>query len=190
VPLNPVNGQTVSGVDASGHPHTILTDSEGRPQFVASADPPSPPAPTIYPFNGQTISGVDSGGHPHTLLVDGVGKLITTGSSGGSGTLTVVAFSYATPSPMVLQAVTAGQIISRALIQVQTAFDGAGATLTLGTTATPDLILKAIDVFPGVVDQYAFNGLTEIPSDDFLILTITPAGSTMGTGQLLFELPE
>ena len=100
MPLSPfpVNGQTVSGADSDGHPHTILTDSEGHPLFIAASDPPSPPGPTSYPFNGQTISGVDSAGHPHTLLTDGAGRLILLGGGGGSSSLTAGSLNVVLPA--------------------------------------------------------------------------------------------
>lgn len=68
----------------------------------------------------------------------------STGPSPASGEIVrLVAFSFSTPSPLVLQAVGPSLVLNRAAILVTTPFDDAAATLRLGTTASPALVLDA-----------------------------------------------
>ena len=113
-----------------------------------------------------------------------------TPASGGSDLLEVVSFTYATPSPMLLQAVLAGQIIDRAVVVITTPFDDPSSSVYLGITASTGLILGAGDVTTDVADQYENAALFEFAANDFLELTITPATSTQGAGFLFYRIKE
>ena len=110
------------------------------------------------------------------------------GSGGNSDDVLVVPFTYATGSPLVLQAVTAGQIIDRAVLILTTAFDDPAATLQVGTTGTPSLILAPGEVDVSKNDQYGTDVITTIALNDILILTITPGVSTHGAGKLFYRI--
>jgi hypothetical protein len=116
--------------------------------------------------------------------------------SGGAGpvpptveTVEQVPFTFATPSPLVLQAVTPGQLLNRVTIAITVPFNGPGALLTLGTTAAPAGIISLNDTvisFPG--QQYTTEDLFPFLAADFLQLTIHSSGSTQGSGYLLYKL--
>lgn len=115
---------------------------------------------------------------------------ILVGSGGGSSDADVVRveFAYDTPSPMILATLAAGQTIDRALILITEAFDGVGATLSLGTVAEPGLFLSAAEVAPGRLGQYETDELVPFDAAELLRLTIAPgSGATRGAGILLYK---
>lgn len=115
-------------------------------------------------------------------------NIVNPGSSGGGG-IQVVQFTYATASPLVLQRVTAWQLLDRAVLVLTTRFDDPlPAGILLGTTATPGLVLGSGDVDASVEDQYENAALFEFAIDDFLQLTITPGASTQGAGFLFYRI--
>ena len=99
-----------------------------------------------------------------------------------------IVFAFNTASPLVLIPVLAGGIISRAQIQITTLFDDPAATLLLGTSATPNLVMGASDSDPHVVGAYDMSTMITFPIIDKLQLTITPGASTQGVGVLYYEI--
>lgn len=112
----------------------------------------------------------------------------TGGGSNNSDDILVVAFTYVTASPMVLQSVLAGQIVNRAVIVITTPFDDPAATVKVGTTSTPALILGPGDTTASIADQYGNDALTDFASNDIMILTISPGASTQGAGFLFYRI--
>jgi hypothetical protein len=108
------------------------------------------------------------------------------GGGGGGNVPKTVTFSYSTPSPLVIQAVTSGQIFYEAVIAIITAFNDPSTTLQLGTTATPNLIFGITDINAMAIDQYINEAVFTISSNDFLILTISPGASIQGIGTLYY----
>jgi hypothetical protein len=107
----------------------------------------------------------------------------------GGGAVMVVLFSFATPSPLVLSPLLAGQSVVRAGIVVTTPFDGVGAALPVGTPFSPALILAAADSRPAAAGQYETDAVTRLGAPDTLQLVITPgAGATQGAGQVFYQL--
>jgi hypothetical protein len=108
---------------------------------------------------------------------------------GGNSTLLgPIPFSYLTASPLVLNALTAGQIIYRVTVIINVAFNDAAATMQLGTSTTPNLVFSSGDVNLIVIDQYDNEMFITIPSDDLFILTISPGTSTQGSGIIYYEI--
>lgn len=101
-----------------------------------------------------------------------------------------VAFAFNTASPLLLVPVFAGGIMARAQIQITTAFNDPAATLLLGTSASPSLVMGAADSDPSVVDSYDQSTMLTFPGPgaDKLQLTISPGASTQGAGILYYEL--
>lgn len=115
-------------------------------------------------------------------------NLGTGGGGGGNTNTTVVEFDYSDTSPLVVGMVTAGMHLDRALVSVTGAWNGTAPTVTFGTVSSPSLLLASLDVDLTSVGQYESGELHTFASGDNLILTITPNGSTSGTGTLLFTL--
>jgi hypothetical protein len=99
-----------------------------------------------------------------------------------------IPFSYATSSPLVLAQLLAGDIVDQVKVVVETGFDGAGAAIVLGTTQDPNLVFGPGDIFPGFVGDYESEQDFKIAQSTALVLTITSAGSTRGSGFVLVRL--
>jgi alpha-D-ribose 1-methylphosphonate 5-triphosphate synthase subunit PhnH len=82
---------------------------------------------------------------------------------------------------MILQALSPGNIIRLNQINILTPFS-AGTTITLGTVATPGLVLSLVDP---AVDAYLSPEFHEVTVPDFLILNASPSGLS-GSGRLLY----
>jgi hypothetical protein len=99
-------------------------------------------------------------------------------------------FAFNTASPLILVPVFAGGINARAQIQITTAFNDPAATLLVGTSANPSLVMDAADSIPSVVGSYDQSTMVTFPGPgpDNLQLTINPGTSTQGAGILYYEL--
>jgi hypothetical protein len=150
------------------------------------------------PLPGPTLAGVlywatdqPIGSQLSICYFDGSGYAwlnLGTGGGGGNTNTTVVEFDYSDTSPLVVGVVTAGMHLDRALVSVTGAWNGTAPTVTFGTVSSPSLLLTSLDVDLTSVGQYESGELHTFASGDNLILTITPNGSTSGTGTLLFTL--
>lgn len=98
----------------------------------------------------------------------------------------IVLFTYASGT-LVLQQVSAGDIIDSAWIRVDTVFNDPAASAQLGTTVTPGLVFAAVDTALGDVAQYANLATTEFVATDYLVLAITPGTATRGAGALIYR---
>jgi len=108
------------------------------------------------------------------------------GDIGGGGGALKAPFTYTTASPFLIQAVTAGQLITRATLVLTQSFNDPAATIGLGTTADPNLIFAPGDVDADTTSQYDNEGLVVFPSNDYFILTLSPGASTQGAGVLYY----
>jgi hypothetical protein len=99
-----------------------------------------------------------------------------------------VSFTYATVSPMILQALAPGSVIDRAAILIETPFNGVGATIELGTAASPGLVFAVGEVDLGKVGTYDDSELFPTVVAELLILTITPGTSTQGSAILVYKV--
>lgn len=97
-----------------------------------------------------------------------------------------VPFSFSTPSPLILGAISAGQILNRAAILIEAGFNGASPKVSFGTTSS--VFLGSLDFSPKIPGQYETDELEIATANDILILTITPDGSSTGAGVVFFKL--
>jgi hypothetical protein len=106
----------------------------------------------------------------------------------GGETVVTIPFAYNTPSPLILLPVTALALVNRAAILIETAFDGPFASLALGTSVTPNLLLSAAENLPSLPGQYETDLITSSGGAGLLQLVISPGGSTMGNGFVLVKV--
>jgi len=99
----------------------------------------------------------------------------------------VVPFTFSS-GILALEPLFGGETLYRADLLFETPFDDPLATVTFGTATSPSLVLGPTDSDPTVSDQYESLGLFPFTAPDTLLLTVTPAGATMGSGILLYEL--
>lgn len=111
------------------------------------------------------------------------------GATGGYGYIGKVPFSFASASPIVLQSVPAGLVLLRAAVLVQVHFDGAGPSLSLGTSADPSLVFSPGDVdLAAAGDTFDDSSLFEFAAPDLLLLTLSVPGATQGEGILVYTV--
>lgn len=100
-----------------------------------------------------------------------------------------VAFAYNTPSPLVLQQVFPGQLLNRCAILLTTPFNDPAASVTLGTTTSPSLVMAAGEATLTILgNTYDQSALFEFSIMDFFQLTISPGVATAGAGLLLYKM--
>lgn len=104
---------------------------------------------------------------------------------GGVYSVDYVQFTFATPSPMVLQALAAGQQIDRARIVVTTMFDDPTARIQLGTAGSPSLFF---DLSPIGVGQFADDNILDVAAPEFLRFLVSPGLSTQGAGFIFYSV--
>lgn len=116
---------------------------------------------------------------------------IQPGSGGGGGgvpQIVVVPFDFSTASPLVVQAITTGQLVKSATIRIDTVFDDATATLALGTTSSPSLFLATNENVPTQLGDYESIPNYSVTANENIELTITPGASTQGAGVVIIDL--
>ncbi len=102
------------------------------------------------------------------------------------GAFIAVPFYYNTTSPLLLQAVAAGQTISRAQVVMTTPFDDPTATVNAGSTADQTAVLTTQDVDLQQDDQYESESIVVFGAVDYFNLYIAPGTSTQGAGVLYY----
>lgn len=120
-----------------------------------------------------------------------VALALARGAAAGTAEETVVAvpFTFASGSPLILVPVMLGHVVDRVSVVIETTFDGAGASLQVGTAATPGLILATSDIDPTKLGTYTNHALFPFAAAANLELTITPGGgATQGAGLVLVKV--
>lgn len=97
-------------------------------------------------------------------------------------------FSFASASPIVVAQVLPGNVVTRAVIVIETPFDDPAASVLLGTTTDPSLYFNASDSDPSVSGQYGSEQVLNVVLPDYLILTVQPSASSQGAGRLYYEM--
>jgi hypothetical protein len=107
------------------------------------------------------------------------------GTSGG--TIPPIAFTYGEAPHDVFTAPSDGRVVlSR--IGISEAFDGAGAQITVGTSANHDALIGADDNDPMQLGQYETVPDFDLSEGDGVRIYITPGtGATQGAGFLFIE---
>jgi hypothetical protein len=90
-------------------------------------------------------------------------------------------------SPVTLTTLAAGKRVVSVLVSVQTGFDGAGASVTVGTDAVPDLIVSDADLDITSPGTYSVSPLHKAVALDVLKIFITP-GTLATTGEISVSL--
>jgi hypothetical protein len=105
----------------------------------------------------------------------------------GTEIASTVAFSFTTGT-LVLGAIAAGARFTRAAVVIDVAFDDPGASIQLGTSASPGLLLDVGSSRPSNPGQYDSDALVVVPAPDVLVLTVSAGTSTHGVGLLLYKV--
>lgn len=104
------------------------------------------------------------------------------------GIIPLIDFSYGDASPAVVHTMSAASEIVQVSLQIEQAFNGSGAAISLGTLTSPGLLFSSAMNNPAVVGVFEFSPREEIPAGADIILTITPgAGASQGAGQIFIQ---
>lgn len=96
-----------------------------------------------------------------------------------------LAFAWGDASPRTVAVATGGKLVYGVQLHIDTAFDGAGAALTVGDAGDPDRLMSASQNDPAAEGTYTSAPVHRYGSDTTVLLTITPgAGASAGAGLL------
>jgi hypothetical protein len=129
--------------------------------------------------NGDAINVLESEQQAFNAVFDpATNALRVTGL--GSYLLT---FAYGDATPEVIFTCAAGDTIARVELSILTAFDGAGAALTVGDAGDIDRLMTAASNIPGTVGTYTTHPLHTYAAATAIALYITPGGgASAGNG--------
>lgn len=95
-------------------------------------------------------------------------------------------FAFGDASPASLGTVPANKIVESVELFITEAFDGSGATLTVGDVADPDGLMNAGQNNPAEVGAYSVAPGLTYGVDTEIFLTINPgSGATTGSGTVI-----
>ena len=134
----------------------------------------------MYP---KVIVGVNS------VRIVSVGTQGPVGATGPSGsTAPPVNFSFGDASPAVISSGQPGQTILQISVNVLVPFDGAGASLSIGTLASPALFVESSQLDLTIVSEFEVNVGKSLPPNTDIVATINPGtGATSGSGWVLVD---
>jgi hypothetical protein len=168
-----VIGSTGAVVKVGGPTNTVVLDrrtvqriNDHRPRVTVSGG-----SSTVV---SQKTTSVVTGGAMGVQGPPGVA-----GTPGG--TVQPVSFSYG-DAPGTVYAPTAAGTVTVARVVITTPFNGTAPTLQLGTLAVPDAAMAATDSDPTTAGEYEVTADLQLAAGEALRITITPDGSTAGTG--------
>ena len=107
----------------------------------------------------------------------------------GPGILAPINFAWGDATPALLLTAVAGKRIYVVEIILFTAFNGAGAALSVGPLAAPAELMSASENNPAAVASYETNPDKLYASQTAIYLHITPgSGASAGAGQVRLEI--
>lgn len=108
------------------------------------------------------------------------------GPTGPSGAVSpAVAFAYGDATPLLVAALDAGVRVFSIELAINTTFNGAGATLSVGTLANHELFLPATQIDPTAAGIYEASPNLVLVSATDVYLFITPGtGASQGSGSV------
>ena len=98
-----------------------------------------------------------------------------------------VDFTFATPSPISVAPLNAGDALVRIGLRYTTPFDDPATTVEVGDTGTADLYLTAGQSAPTLGGLYLNENYADVPAPDTLTVTLSPGISTQGAGFFVFD---
>jgi hypothetical protein len=110
--------------------------------------------------------------------------------AGGNGAFHL-AFVFNDVTMLPLTVVPAGARVTAAKLFVTTPFDGTGAQLSIGSSATPDLVMSAADCDAATAAVFESSPGVSFGSDTELYLHITAGvGASQGAGVVHLEIDQ
>ena len=97
-----------------------------------------------------------------------------------------VPFTFASGT-ILLEPILPGDVLAGATVIIQTPFDGAGASILMGTDGVPALVFGPGDVGAGSAHQYESGEIVPFAEHEALSLSVSAGGSTQGSGLLFYR---
>lgn len=106
-----------------------------------------------------------------------------------AGLLPPINFAFGDATPATVAVLASASEVMAVQLQIEEAFDGAGASIAFGTAAEPELLLATWQSDPsdggGI---FEVSPRVALPANTPLVLTIAPgAGATRGRGQIVLS---
>ncbi len=138
---------------------------------------------TYWSGKADKVEGGTSG---HFAALDAEGNLVDSGYAPGDfsgGDMVEAVFSYGDATPKTLTTLPAGRAVLAVALVLTTAFDGAGAMLSVGDAAAHGRLMAASENDPGVVATYEATPGHVYATETAVNLYITPGdGASAGAG--------
>lgn len=100
---------------------------------------------------------------------------------------TIVGFAFG-DAPHTIYAVPDDRLAYLVRLVIDTAFDGAGASIAIGTAGDADALMPAAANDPATAASYEFASNAELAAGDAVRLVINPgAGATQGAGRIILD---
>ena len=97
-------------------------------------------------------------------------------------------FAYGDATPAVLNTVAVGDMVTEILVCITTAFNGTGASLAVGYSGSPTILMDTIENDPATLGEYSTTPAWLVATQKQLTLTITAgAGATAGAGKIIIR---
>jgi hypothetical protein len=107
----------------------------------------------------------------------------------GADALPPVDFDFDVASPFPLHVLGEDTLITMARLRIGTAFNGAGASLSIGIAGQPDLLLPAGYVNPAKQASYEAAPDVLLPEGTTILLFVTPGSAAVqGSGQVFINI--
>lgn len=104
------------------------------------------------------------------------------------GIIPLIAFSYGDASPSIVYTLAHSLEIIAISLEIDTGFNGTGASISLGITGQPDLLIPSSKCDPSVIGVWEYSPRVTLPAGTQLILTIAPGtGASVGHGQIYIQ---
>lgn len=131
----------------------------------------------------------EAGGRQLVALAGNPGPRGAAGPAGLDGGVTPAhTFAWGDATPDLVATVAAGKRVFSVSLAIETAFNGTGAQIQVGTLAAPDLLMAATSNAPGSVAVYETNPNVFFGTETGIYLTITPgSAASQGAGALILE---
>lgn len=143
------------------------------PEQLYRSGPPGPPGSPGAPGATGPVGPPGAQGLP--------------GVDGADTSAPGVSFSFGDATPVLIASLAVGRRISLARIDVYAPFDGLGASLSIGTLDSPELLMGVTLNDPKQAAGFEAVPMLPIPASD-LYLFITPgSGASAGSGHVLIK---
>lgn len=135
----------------------------------------------LVPTIPQTLTLINTG------LVGPEGDIGPTGPAGASDGYYDLDFSYGDATPVLLATVVVGTRVQLAAIDIYTPFNGAGASLSIGTLAVPGQYMLTTENDPAMAHSYETSPMWLTVSAQIYLFITPGAGATAGSGNVRIQ---